>query len=398
MDPNRTLVDKLVLHHAVTPLWDEKSKAELAQWFSDNGFARAYGSNPANWSGLVNPYTGGRSYSQAHLAGQRVTERTPDATPAERAAGYRLVPLVANIWNVITWHAGNWPVNCGSIGIENLGDYRNYSLREGDCKVIADFWRPRDRELGGATMVYGHREVSQVSTECPAHILDSRDHIIDLINAEPTPPPAPVPQQNITSYQRIEQKRYEIVRDTNLWNFNADTQAAMVAVKPFKAGDQVDIAGKALYKTGSVYMMTPYSFGEADKTGKPTATNGFNAADLREITTRIATDVLSLSVPFETTTIEDSTLPKGETKITREGVNGKRTITYRVTYVDEKETGRTIISDVVTQEPVSKIVVVGTKEASTPKDDEQDGRIGRLEAIVQKIVDFLKSIFTGFKG
>ena len=101
-DVNRTTVNKLVLHHAVTPLWEDKSKAWLAQWFSDNGYARAYGSNPGNWSGLINPYTGARSYSQAHYAGQRVTSATPDATDAERAAGYRLVPLIQDVWGQIT--------------------------------------------------------------------------------------------------------------------------------------------------------------------------------------------------------------------------------------------------------------------------------------------------------
>lgn len=198
-DSQRLTVKDLVLHHAVTPLWDEKSKAQLAQWFSDNGFARAYGSNAGNWSGLINPYTGQRSYSQAHLAGQRVTDRTPDATAAEKAAGYRLVPLVKDIWGQITWHAGNWAINRSSIGIENLGDYRNYTLRDGDCKVIADFWRGQDRKLNGKTMVWGHKEVSQLGTACPARIMEKRNHIIDLVNGsgpstEPSKPqPAPKP-------------------------------------------------------------------------------------------------------------------------------------------------------------------------------------------------------------
>lgn len=182
-DAQRLTVDNLVLHHAVTGLWENWSKAQLAQWFSDNGFARAYGSSPSNWSGLINPYTGARSYSQAQLAGQRVTNATPDATDAERRAGYRLVPLVKDIWGQICWHAGNWTVNRRSIGIENLGDYRNYTLRDGDCKVIADFWRGHDQALKGITMVYGHREVSTLGTECPARIMEKRDHIINLINS-----------------------------------------------------------------------------------------------------------------------------------------------------------------------------------------------------------------------
>lgn len=197
-DAQRLSVKDLVLHHAVTPLWDEKSKAQLAQWFSDNGFARAYGSNPANWSGLINPYTGQRSYSQAHLAGQRVTDRTPDATDAERKAGYRLVPLIQDIWGQITWHAGNWAINRSSIGIENLGDYRNYTLREGDNKVIADFWRGQDRKLNGNTNIWGHKEVSQLGTACPARIMEQRNRIVELVNADgattqPSTPSQPTP-------------------------------------------------------------------------------------------------------------------------------------------------------------------------------------------------------------
>ena len=106
-DVNRLPVDSFVLHHAVSPLWSEKSRAQLAQFFSDSGFSRAYGSNPANWSGLINPYTGGRSYSQAHLAGQQVTSATPDATQSERDMGFRWVELVNDIWGQICWHAGS---------------------------------------------------------------------------------------------------------------------------------------------------------------------------------------------------------------------------------------------------------------------------------------------------
>lgn len=186
-DINRLSVDTMVLHHAVTPLWENKSKKELAQWFSDNGFARAYGSNSANWSGLINPYTGGRSYSQAHYAGQRVTNKTPDATAAEKKAGYRLVPLVKDPWGQITWHAGHWNTNQRSIGIENLGDYRNYALRDGDCKVIADFWRSRDKALKGKTTILLHNEV--YATACPARISEGRGKIVNYVNNPPKPAP-----------------------------------------------------------------------------------------------------------------------------------------------------------------------------------------------------------------
>lgn len=194
MDPNRLAVSHALLHHAVTPLWDDKSKAWLAQWFSDNGFARAYGSNPANWSGLINPFTGERSYSQTHAVGQRVTDRTPDATAAERKAGYRVFFIVKNPESVITWHAANWEMNRKSIAVENLGDYRNYPLRDGDIRVLADWWRPFDRKRNGNTYILGHLEV--VATICPARIMEGRSLMIKYVNEgsnAPAPKPAPAP-------------------------------------------------------------------------------------------------------------------------------------------------------------------------------------------------------------
>jgi hypothetical protein len=202
MDINRKIVDYLVLHHAVTGTLESWSKPQIAQWFSDNGFARAYGSNPANWSGLYNPYTGAKSYSQAHYAGQRVDATTPDATDAEKKAGFRLVPLVKDVWGQICWHAGNWEINRASIGIECLGDYRNYTLRDGDCRVIADFWRPQDQKLGGATAVCGHNEVSDNPTACPARIMEMRQLIVDYIN-NPPKPPAVITVKEETRTERI---------------------------------------------------------------------------------------------------------------------------------------------------------------------------------------------------
>ena len=197
-DINRKTVDYLVLHHSVTPLWSNKSKKELAQWFSDNGFKRGYESNPARWSGLINPYTGAKSYSQAHYAGQRVDKTTPDATDKERQAGFRLVPLVKDVWGQICWHAGNWEINRASIGIECVGDYRNYTLRDGDCRVIADFWRPQDIKLGGKTAVLGHGEIA--ATACPARIMEKRNTIVNYINN----PPKPLPVVTVKEETRTE--------------------------------------------------------------------------------------------------------------------------------------------------------------------------------------------------
>ncbi len=68
------------------------------------------------------------------------------------------------------------------------------------------------------------------------------------------------------------------------------------------------------------------------------------------------------SIPFETKNVNDDTLYKGTTKVVTKGQAGERKIVADVTYVDNKEEGREILSSVVTKQPVTKVIHVGTKE------------------------------------
>lgn len=52
----------------------------------------------------------------------------------------------------------------------------------------------------------------------------------------------------------------------------------------------------------------------------------------------------------------------GSSKVTREGVNGSKEVTYQITYVDGKEESRKKVKEKVIKEPVSKIVTEGTKK------------------------------------
>ena len=97
-----------------------------------------------------------------------------------------------------------------------------------------------------------------------------RNRIIDLINADPVvvPPVVKPPVSNVKKYVKMTPGTYRFLRNANLWNFNFDTQAKFTAVKSFKAGETIDIVGKAIWKNGtSEYYMTAYSFGNADTTG-----------------------------------------------------------------------------------------------------------------------------------
>jgi hypothetical protein len=136
---------------------------------------------------------------------------------------------------------------------------------------------------------YGHNH--WFSTQCPGTIDMNR------IRGEadkwasggylpaPTPviPPVvpPVPTIQLTYSKLPIPVNYTINKDTSLWNFNATTWAGITKVKDLKKGEQYIVYGIGDNNTlHSHYGMTSYSFGNADTTGSPKATNGVNMADL----------------------------------------------------------------------------------------------------------------------
>ena len=72
------------------------------------------------------------------------------------------------------------------------------------------------------------------------------------------------------------------------------------------------------------------------------------------------------AVPFKTIEQLDATLPKGQTKVVQEGVNGEQIVFSEVTTVDGKSTSKVIKSS-ITKQPVNKIIAVGTKEEVKPQ-------------------------------
>ncbi|GIF00473.1 hypothetical protein Ari01nite_79370 [Paractinoplanes rishiriensis] len=72
------------------------------------------------------------------------------------------------------------------------------------------------------------------------------------------------------------------------------------------------------------------------------------------------------SVGYPTRTVDDDSLAQGRTKVRTHGEAGERTLTYRVTVTGGRETGRKLVSDVVTRKPVPKVVAIGTRTAKAP--------------------------------
>jgi hypothetical protein len=82
------------------------------------------------------------------------------------------------------------------------------------------------------------------------------------------------------------------------------------------------------------------------------------------ITTKTVTE--TQPIPFSSTTVNDSTLAKGTTKVTTPGANGSETLTYKVTYTNGKQTGKGLVSQTTTVQPVAQVTHIGTYVASTP--------------------------------
>ena len=66
-------------------------------------------------------------------------------------------------------------------------------------------------------------------------------------------------------------------------------------------------------------------------------------------------------VPFEVNVVEDNNLLKGDTKVEVEGKPGENELVYKVTYHNGKQVGKKFMDEVVSTEPVDKVIKKGTK-------------------------------------
>jgi uncharacterized protein YabE (DUF348 family) len=82
---------------------------------------------------------------------------------------------------------------------------------------------------------------------------------------------------------------------------------------------------------------------------------------------RVATKTVKAteSVAFRTVEKSDSSLFEGDTKTLTAGRTGTKVVTYKVVTVDGKSSARKAVSSVVTAQPVTRVVAVGTKNRPT---------------------------------
>ena len=75
----------------------------------------------------------------------------------------------------------------------------------------------------------------------------------------------------------------------------------------------------------------------------------------------VTTNTTSEDIVYESKEVESADLLKGERKVTTAGKNGKKEVTRTITAENGKEKSVVVDKEVVTEEPVTEIVQVGTK-------------------------------------
>lgn len=69
-------------------------------------------------------------------------------------------------------------------------------------------------------------------------------------------------------------------------------------------------------------------------------------------------------IPFESETREDASLLVGQSRVEVQGVNGERTVIYEVTEKDGVETARRPLETLVTNQPITEVIIRGKKPAT----------------------------------
>ena len=96
-------------------------------------------------------------------------------------------------------------------------------------------------------------------------------------------------------------------------------------------------------------------------------------------------DVKTETVAFQTQIKKSKDMFVGTSKVTRQGVDGEKKVTYRVTYVDGKEEERKAVKEKVTKKPVDKIITQGTKQK--PSAGKSKGGTGKKIVSKKKVYD-----------
>ena len=111
------------------------------------------------------------------------------------------------------------------------------------------------------------------------------------------------------------------------------------------------------------------ALGENDTVSWPLSDETYDGMHLRVENVIRQEQTYTATIPHSTSYICDPSLPAGVEEIVTEGVDGELLCTATVTYVNGQETGRTVLTELVTRSAVEEVIAVGTGLAASPASD-----------------------------
>ncbi|MDI6605317.1 MAG: G5 domain-containing protein [Thermoanaerobacteraceae bacterium] len=126
----------------------------------------------------------------------------------------------------------------------------------------------------------------------------------------------------------------------------------------------VDGKNRILYtaapKLKDVLKENKIVLGSYDKISMPIDSSTYKGMDV--VITRVKEKLLTQEedIPFSTETKTNDDMLRGQTNVIQEGQTGKKQITLKLIYEDGKEVARNVVNETILQNPVTKIVQVGT--------------------------------------
>ena len=368
-----------------------------------------------------------RCFTVHHSAGWEQTLRYLWGDPARGASSTFYVSGSVREQYVDTddtpYTNGNWPSNQESLTCEVRGDWRNGYYDQATLDNLTEVMYQCLKIWPGLVLTY-HKDVSDKVTLCPADLKDRGYAAACWNNAKariaaeqaPATPPA-----TAISYQKITPKRIRLIRTANLWNFNFSDWSKAQAVKPYGAGELIDVVAIATNALGGKYYMTAYSYNE----GNIRSTNGFNVVDCEDYVPAPAEPTpppapvwVSMETPRKMRTQVDlkvydltnktdigDTIPAGtDIDLVDKLTNTDGQVYLRSKWAHDNNKNWGILASKVADIPAPTVPdpePVPPKpidtDPTTPGNGDVETRLSALERAVKYILDFLAGLFSGFK-
>lgn len=120
----------------------------------------------------------------------------------------------------------------------------------------------------------------------------------------------------------------------------------------------LSVVKKSLLVFGSVIAVSGIAGAASHPSTIPTSSVVNTPASVKSAVTATVNE--DQVIPFESTTQQDSNLASGKSVVAVIGVNGAKTVTYKVTTENGVEISREKVSEVITFQPVTQVTKIGT--------------------------------------